>query len=213
MTKPLHTLSTAALERLVETIESNPETGVKARTILAERNAQATAAAQLPQRDGDLGRAQRMLAVPQGRATITISNPRGGHATFKIKAAKGKHAGRTFVEVPDESAEWGWRSVGEVIGAPMPFASFKPYRGTSEQLAYAIGLVLRGIYDPATDLDTVNGGPYAVQVADTCGACGRELTHPDSIPVGIGPDCAERLGRFHPGYSSQHVATRTRKAS
>lgn len=210
MTKPLHLLSTAALERLVETIESNPETGVRARLVLAERNAAAEAAAKLPELTGDLGRCQRMLAVPQGRATITISNPRGGHATFKIKAAKGKHAGRTFVEVPDESADYGWRSIGEVLPAPGTGRMLRSYRGTSEALTYAVQLVLNAL-DGSIDLDSHRGGPYAVQVADTCGACGRELTHPDSIPVGIGPDCAERLGRFHPGYSSQHVATRTRK--
>lgn len=211
MTKPLHTLSTAALERLVETIESNPETGVKARLLLAERNAAAEAAAKRPQLDGDLGRCQRMLSVPEGRATVTISNSRGDHATFKIKHAKGKHAGRTFVEVPDESAQWGWRSVGEVVAAA-DMHVMRSYRDTAKPLAYAVNLVLLAL-DGVHDLATVKGGPYTVQVADTCGACGRELTHPDSIPVGIGPDCAARLGAFHPGYSSQHVATRTRKAS
>jgi hypothetical protein len=27
-----------------------------------------------------------------------------------------------------------------------------------------------------------------------CGRCGRELTHPESIDTGIGPDCAQILG-------------------
>lgn len=173
------------------------------------------AQAATPELPGELGRIARMLAVPQGRATITISNPRGGHATFKIKRAKGKHAGRTFVEVPDERAQYGWRSVGEVLtvtAGGLTVHPFKPYRGTSDALAYAVNLVLAAL-DGLNDLDTCKGGPYAVQAADTCGACGRELTHPDSIPVGIGPDCAARLGAFHPGYSSQHVATHTRRVS
>lgn len=169
------------------------------------------AAVAAPELPGELGRIQRMLSVPQGRATITISNPRGGHATFKIKTAKSAaHAGRVFVEVPDESAQWGWRSIGEVLDPRQPFTEFRAYRGTSPALAYAVELVLGALYR-STNLDETRGGPYAVQAADTCGACGRELTHPDSIPVGIGPECAAKLGSFHPGYSSKHVATRTRK--
>jgi|ERR1044072_2455935 uncharacterized CHY-type Zn-finger protein len=27
-----------------------------------------------------------------------------------------------------------------------------------------------------------------------CGHCHRELTHPESIPIGIGPDCFKKLG-------------------
>jgi hypothetical protein len=158
----------------------------------------------------ELARIERMLAVANGRATITIANPRGDHATFKIKHARGAHAGRTFVEVPDESAQWGWRSVGEVLAAPDGSRSLKAYRGTSGTLIYAIQLVLCAL-DGSVDLDEKRGGPYTVQAANTCGACGRELTHPDSIPVGIGPECAAKLGSFHPGYSSQRVATRTQR--
>jgi hypothetical protein len=30
-----------------------------------------------------------------------------------------------------------------------------------------------------------------------CGHCHRELTHPESIPIGIGPDCFKKLGLTH----------------
>lgn len=166
-----------------------------------------------PDPTSEIARVGRMLAVEAGRATITISNPRGAHATFKVKTAKsGVHAGRVFVEVPDESAQYGWRSVGEVLDPGQAFFAFRAYRGCSAELAYAVTLVLDALYG-SRNLDACIGGPYLVQAADTCGACGRALTHPDSIPVGIGPECAAKLGAFHPGYSSQHVATRNRKAS
>lgn len=156
----------------------------------------------------EVARIQRMLAVPKGRATVTISSPRGAHATFKIKRAGGKHEGRTFVEVPDESAQYGWRSVGEVVTAA-DLHVLRAYSGTSKPLASAINLVLLAL-DGAYDLDTVDDGPYrgpyVVQAADTCGACGRELTHPDSIPLGLGPECAHKIGVAH-SYSSQHVRT------
>jgi hypothetical protein len=30
-----------------------------------------------------------------------------------------------------------------------------------------------------------------------CGHCHRPLTHPESIPIGIGPDCFKKLGLQH----------------
>ncbi len=162
----------------------------------------------------ELARIRRMLAPEGGRATITISNPRGAHATFRIKHKAA--TGRVFVDTPDESAEWGWRGIGEIVGAPGGGEMFKNWRGTSEALTHAVRLVVAalGEHADADYLATVRGGPYEVQAASQCGACGRKLTHPDSIPVGIGPECATRLGEFHPGYGSQHVAKgRTRGAA
>jgi hypothetical protein len=170
----------------------------------------------------DLPRIRRMLSAQGGRATITISSPRGAHATFKIKHKdKGNSAGRTFVDIPDESAEYGWRGVGEVIDhGPDPLRwppfdggvetgrlSFRAWRNTSRELAYAVRLVLAALAREGEPdyLATVRGGPYGIQAADSCGCCGRQLTHPDSIPVGIGPECAAKNNLFHPGYSSQHV--------
>lgn len=30
-----------------------------------------------------------------------------------------------------------------------------------------------------------------------CGRCQRELTHPESLPIGIGPDCFEKMNLTH----------------
>lgn len=38
---------------------------------------------------------------------------------------------------------------------------------------------------------------YKIEVINhtgRCGHCHRELTHPESIPIGIGPDCFKKLG-------------------
>jgi Family of unknown function (DUF6011) len=155
----------------------------------------------------EIDRIARMLAQKGGRATITISNPRGQHATFKIKHKDtGNSAGRTFVDVPDESAEYGWRGIGEVIGGTGTPLAFRAWRGTSAALAYAVQLTLDALSNADPNyLAETRGGPYSVQAADRCGMCGRQLTHPDSIPVGIGPECAAKSGTYHPGYSSTHV--------
>lgn len=152
----------------------------------------------------DLPRIRTMLAAQGGRATITISTPRDEHATFRIKRKDtGKWAGRTFIDVPDEREQYGWRSVGTLAAD----GSFTPYSGCSSVLAYAIRLTLACLAAD-TDPATTRGGPYVIQAADQCGMCGRKLTHPDSIPVGIGPECAQKAGAFHPGYTSSHVRTR-----
>lgn len=36
-----------------------------------------------------------------------------------------------------------------------------------------------------------------VRYAGRCAHCGRELTHPESLPIGIGPDCFKKLGLTH----------------
>lgn len=158
----------------------------------------------------EVDRIRRMLAPKGGRATITISSPRGAHATFKIKHKdKGASAGRTFVDVPDENAEYGWRGLGEVITlhGPQGTLVFKAWRGTTAELAYAVQLTLNALAsDDPEYLTDVRGGPYEILAADACGICGKQLTHPDSIPFGIGPECAAKNNLFHPGYSSQHVS-------
>jgi hypothetical protein len=166
-----------------------------------------------PDTHPELDRISRMLSVEAGRATVTLSNSRSQHITVRIKTkAKGAYAGRTFVEVPDESEQYGWRSIGTIRDGGVFGGHFTAYRGCSPAAQYAVELLLSALAG-RIDLNTCKGGPYVVQAADTCGACGRQLTHPDSIPVGIGPECAAKLGAHHPGYSSQHVATRNRKAS
>lgn len=154
----------------------------------------------------ELARIRRMLAPEGGRATITIRSPRDAHATFRIK--HNARNGRVFVDVESAVELYGWRGVGELLPGEHGGHRFKPWRGTSRELTYAIELVVAALGEHADDdyLATITGGPYEVQAASVCGACGRKLTHPDSIPVGIGPECAARLGEFHPGYGSQHVA-------
>lgn len=40
--------------------------------------------------------------------------------------------------------------------------------------------------------------PYIeIRYNGRCGHCGRELTHPESLPIGIGPDCFVKLGLTH----------------
>jgi hypothetical protein len=156
----------------------------------------------------EIDRIRRMLHPETGRATVTISSPRDAHATFRLKKAKpsSKWAGTTFVEVRDEREQYGWRSVGKYQADHV----FRPYGGCAAGLAHAIQLTLNALAAVAEPeyLTDVRGGPYAIQAADACGMCGRPLTHPDSIPVGIGPECAAKSGAFHPGYTSAHVRTK-----
>ena len=51
--------------------------------------------------------------------------------------------------------------------------------------------LMKGIHNPLLrNLQVINH-------TGRCGHCHRELTHPESIPIGIGPDCFKKLGLTH----------------
>src|SRR5215207_7082945 len=44
---------------------------------------------------------------------------------------------------------------------------------------------------------TLKGRIEVINHTGRCGHCHRPLTHPESIPIGIGPDCFKKLGLTH----------------
>jgi hypothetical protein len=58
----------------------------------------------------------------------------------------------------------------------------------------------RAILIELGNLDTPSRMPHILKDVQLinhtgrCGHCHRELTHPESIPIGIGPDCFKKLG-------------------
>lgn len=51
-----------------------------------------------------------------------------------------------------------------------------------------------------------------VLLADRCLRCSREITHPDSIGTGFGPECAKKVGAFMPNRSGTPAGAHTPKA-
>lgn len=51
--------------------------------------------------------------------------------------------------------------------------------------------LMKGVHNPLLkDIQLINH-------TSRCGHCHRPLTHPESIPIGIGPDCFKKLGLVH----------------
>jgi hypothetical protein len=53
----------------------------------------------------------------------------------------------------------------------------------------------------------------ALRYLEICACCGRELDRPESIELGVGPECARRVGLEHHYRSSQLARTREDRAA
>jgi Family of unknown function (DUF6011) len=95
-----------------------------------------------------------------------------------------------FCEVPNSS---GWN---DKIGTFYPKAGrWYDADNADEQRIYAAKMVAHWLTGNMTPLDKET---FTFLAAEECYVCGIELTHPDSIARGIGPDCAKK------GYESIH---------
>lgn len=53
---------------------------------------------------------------------------------------------------------------------------------------------LKGEIKRVTSRAVLLEGTYRLEAASSCRRCGRRITHPGSLLIGVGPDCAEYLG-------------------
>jgi len=143
---------------------------------------------QLKARTQQAGPAQapaRTVDLPEGYFTIVFND--GSHRTLRVRR-QDDHAnfmpGRLLI---------GYLSGSENTGDYTNFAHvtergvvsvWKKHRD-NESLAEALG-VLTG--DPVACLKA-----YA-QMSGNCGVCNRTLTTPESIEMGLGPVCADKIG-------------------
>lgn len=129
-----------------------------------------------------------------GRAIITLTDQRNGnHFTYKIsrpgKGSKAKDSVEFFVGVlssPNSGA--GYSSCGYVsVGSTGVFHNVRrvSWSAPSVMLFKAFWESLHATGQIPDDIEPLHAG--------RCGRCGRELTHPESIRSGIGPECAGRL--------------------
>jgi hypothetical protein len=110
----------------------------------------------------------------------------GQHFTFRIRAKRGDETGRVFfaglltatdhyeylaVLDPTDTLRFTARSI---VPAEHPAAKALAFTWR----ALCAGRIPDGLI---------------LRHEGRCGACGRELTHPESIDSGIGPDCRKRL--------------------
>lgn len=132
-----------------------------------------------------------------GNAHFTVAREGGQHVTFRIvkKTFDPKVAGERpttyFVWVlagPDNTADY--RYVGIVNPATGEVRLTKQSRYTDDALCVrVVRWALRKVW-----AESALPEGYAIHHAGRCARCGRLLTTPESIKIGIGPECLGKVG-------------------
>lgn len=141
-----------------------------------------------------------------GRATLVAENANTDeHFTFRVGSAESewplgsgqKHITYFLnVKAPGgkrwpNGSQSPWRYIGilrKEDGHIKPTGKSEFTKGDKfyDVAAWTVRAVVEGKMLPAG---------YAIRHAGKCGKCGRELTDPESLDRGIGPDCWEQMGR------------------
>jgi uncharacterized protein DUF6011 len=131
-----------------------------------------------------------------GNAIITLQSLRSGtHFTYRISQPDAeKQAERGFVPssiwfvklLTSGSADEGDFTYLGMISSDKQFRLTKASRANDDSpsiKALRFFLSLKQLHPE-----------LAIRHENHCGRCGRTLTHPESIDLGIGPDCAKLMG-------------------
>lgn len=135
-------------------------------------------------------RMRTMLAA--GFLTVTIRNEvRGHHRTLRFTPRLPR--GEASRDAWDRLGWWVKDAEGAYIGIlAVKGSTFElrySGRSTSDRAArYAAELVVEALIDGEAQIER-RGERYTLVAADRCGRCSRELTDPESIARGIGPEC------------------------
>ncbi len=117
-----------------------------------------------------------------GHATFTVTNPAGRHYTYIIKRPKGKDV--FFASLTNAREDYIY------LGVYNPDqARVIPTRNTGVPVESETFTVLNWAIRTVTQGAELKPG-YAIQHVGKCCACGRPLTHPESIESGMGPECS-----------------------
>jgi|SRR5262252_9422507 len=130
--------------------------------------------------------------VLAGYATLTLKSLRTErHYTYKVKQAVDRETGEEealwFVSVLSDGDQY--RYVGIISGAAEGFkltarSRFGEDAACVKAWRYFWAGIKAGVLKPELE----------VRHEGRCGRCGRELTTPESIDTGFGPECSARLG-------------------
>ena len=132
-----------------------------------------------------------------GRAVFTVSNPKGDHYTFKVRRVEsewpkfsGKMSTTYFVNAKVSGTDHPYGYIGILDTAKGTIkctakSEFLPGTKEYDVAAWACQSVLNSKMIP---------DGYHIEHAGRCGKCGRQLTDPESIQRGIGPECWSLMG-------------------
>jgi hypothetical protein len=141
----------------------------------------------------ELSAADARRFVTAGKAIFTVGNPKGQHYTFKVTAKADQHAGNPpvyFVSLltgPQNTSDYDYLGMFNPATADVLLTKKSRFTEQAESVKvvrWALRQVCAGRALPAG---------YTFQHAGRCGRCGRLLTTPESITIGIGPECLGKL--------------------
>lgn len=137
------------------------------------------------------------IVIPNGKFTIS-SEKTGQHRTFRIHTAQnGKAKGARFVALlsgSDNQSDYkSFAVVSDDWKRIYVFNRLKSPRGAkpSQWESYACMLECMLLRQSAGYYESKG---YSIQESRRCARCNRELTDPDSIRIGIGPECRKKMG-------------------
>lgn len=124
-----------------------------------------------------------------GRAVFTVSNGQGEHYTYRI--GRSKEDQPLFVGLltgPNNEQDYTYMGIYSPDTGSVRLTQKSKYTPDSKPvkvIQWAINTVRNG--------KTLPSG-YSIQHEGRCCRCGRTLTDPTSIQLGIGPECREKFG-------------------
>lgn len=135
-----------------------------------------------------------------GRVTVTVSVKDAGggrrlHETFDLRKWEGRSGPMLTMRVRGTGDyEAGIKAIQMLhfnVATGEVFPAKAEPRNQDELLRWAANKAWR--YIATGEVPAPGNGTVEVQEEAVCGACGRALTDPDSIRLGLGRDCEKRL--------------------
>lgn len=129
-----------------------------------------------------------------GEATFTVSNPAGEHYTFRVTKPRDFKAEYPvyFVSLltgPDNTSDYTYAGLIDTKSGGIRLTQKSGI--TAEAKSYKVGnWAIKRVYNEVKE--PLPEG-YKIDHIGECAVCGRALTTPESIELGIGPVCLARL--------------------
>lgn len=120
-----------------------------------------------------------------GNAIFTVQNPSGEYYTFKIRQPSGDKPYFVSLMSGSNVGYIGILDINQGLVRLTHKSKFKEDDKIVRVIRWAISLKWNN--------KTLPTG-YQIRHEGRCGCCGKELTTPESLDIGLGPVCAKRLG-------------------
>jgi len=116
-----------------------------------------------------------------GNSIFTVSNNTGEHYTYKIRKPKDKDV--FFVSLLISPEIFSYIGILDINEMKVKTTSKSKYKDESKPLK-----VINWAIKQIKENKEIPSG-YGIQHEGRCCKCGRRLTNPESIELGIGPEC------------------------